>query len=184
MSTYVPTAAGTRTRDLAFIALMAALMAVCAWITVPVGPVPFTLQTFAVFLALILLGGRRGTLAIALYLCLGLVGLPVFSGFRGGIGALLGPTGGYLLGFLATGLVYWALVGKLGDRLPVRIAALILGLAVCYAFGTLWFLQVYTEPTTLWATLMLCVIPYLPVDAVKLVLALLVGSRVKKAVRF
>ncbi len=183
MSPFVHSAGGTRTRDLAFIALMAALMAVCAWIIVPFGPVPFTLQTFAVFTALALLGGKRGTCAIVLYLCLGLVGLPVFSGFQGGVGALLGPTGGYLAGFAATGLVYWAVTAALGTGEPVKIAALAAGLAVCYAFGTLWFMRVYTEPATLSATLWMCVIPYLPADAGKLALAALVSRRVGKAVK-
>ena len=94
MATPLKNAKRNGTKDLAFIALMAALMAVCAWIIIPFSLVPFTLQTFAVFTALALLGGRRGTLSIALYLCLGIVGLPVFSGFRGGVAALLGPTSG------------------------------------------------------------------------------------------
>ena len=76
MSTQVLPKPQTKVRDLCYIALMAALMAVCSWITVPFGPVPFTMQTFAIFAALLLLGGKRGTLAITLYLCLGLVGLP------------------------------------------------------------------------------------------------------------
>jgi len=183
MKATVKTPNGTRTRDLAFIALMAALMAVCAWITVPFSLVPFTLQTFAVFLALALLGGRRGTVAILLYLCLGLVGLPVFSGFRGGVGALIGPTGGYLLGFVATGLLYWALTARFGTGPLPQVAGLVLGLAACYAFGTLWFVRVYTEPTTVWAALGMCVFPFLPVDLIKLALALLVARRVGKAVK-
>lgn len=97
----------TKVLSLTYVALMAALMAVCAWITIPVGPVPFTMQTFAVFAALGLLGGKRGTLAVVVYLLLGLVGLPVFAGFSSGAAALLGPTGGFLLGFLASALVYW-----------------------------------------------------------------------------
>ena len=130
MTTAAKTQNGARTRDLTMIALMAALTAVCAWITIPFSLVPFTLQTFAVFTALALLGGRRGTASIVLYLCLGLVGLPVFSGFSGGVGALLGPSGGYLLGFVGTGLVYWAITAKLGERLGAKIAGLVLGLAV------------------------------------------------------
>ena len=85
--------------DLVLIALFAALMALCAWVTVPYA-VPFTMQTFGVFLALLLLGGKRGTICMAVYLLLGAVGLPVFSGFRGGVGALVGSTGGYLVGFI------------------------------------------------------------------------------------
>lgn len=183
MTTAAKTQNGARTRDLTMIALMAALTAVCAWITIPFSLVPFTLQTFAVFTALALLGGKRGTAAIVLYLCLGLVGLPVFSGFSGGVGALLGPSGGYLLGFVGTGLVYWAITAKLGEILGAKIAGLVLGLAVCYAFGTLWFLRVYTEPTTLWAALGMCVFPFIPVDLVKMALALAVSQRVGKAVK-
>ncbi len=179
----VQAGARNRTRDLAYIALMAALTAVCSWITVPFSLVPFTLQTFAVFFALSLLGGKRGTCVIVLYLCLGLVGLPVFAGFSGGIGPLLGPTGGYLIGFLGTGLVYWAVTARLGDSLPVKLAALVLGLAVCYLFGTLWFVRVYSEPTTWPAALAMCVLPFIPVDLVKLALALVIGRRVGKAIR-
>lgn len=169
-----------KTRDLTAMALMAAVLALCAWISLPLGPVLFTLQTFGVFAALVLLGGRRGTLTILLYFFLGLVGLPVFSGFSAGAGVLLGPTGGYLLGFLALGLVYWALTARWGTALPVQVLALVLGLAACYAFGTAWFLLVYTGggQATLWTALTLCVFPYLLPDLVKLALALLVARRV------
>ena len=131
------------TRDLAYTALGAVLLAVCSWLAVP-APVPFTLQTFAVFCVLELLGGRRGTLAVLVWLLLGAAGLPVFSGFRGGLGALLGATGGYLLGFLLTGLVYW-LFERFSRRGALRVPALVLGLLLCYAFGTLWFVRVYAR---------------------------------------
>ena len=100
-----------RTVDLAYAALFAVLLMVCAWINIPL-TVPFTLQTFGVFAALGTLGGRRGILAILAYLLLGLVGLPVFSGFQGGPGVLLGTTGGYILGFLASALLYWGMTGR------------------------------------------------------------------------
>lgn len=95
------TASRLRTKDLTLIALFTVLTAVCAWISVPV-PAPliqFTMQTFAVFAALLTLGGRRGTYAVTAYLLLGAVGAPVFSNFRGGLSVLLGATGGYILGF-------------------------------------------------------------------------------------
>ena len=95
-----------RTQELARAALFAALIAICSWISIPTA-VPFTLQTFAVFLALGVLGGKLGTLSVAVYLLLGAVGLPVFAGFQGGLGALLGATGGYLAGFLLTALTVW-----------------------------------------------------------------------------
>ena len=171
------------TRDLSFIALMTALMAVCSWITIPFSLVPFTLQTFAVFTALALLGGRRGTLAILLYLCLGLVGLPVFAGFSGGAGVLVSASGGYLLGFAGTGLVYWALTARLGDTLPLKAAGLLLGMAVYYAVGTAWFILVYARGTSLGAALLLCVVPFIPADLIKLALALAVSRRVGAAIK-
>lgn len=120
----------TKALDLAYIALMAALIALCAWISVPLGPVPFTMQTFGIFAALGLLGGRRGTLAFLSYLLLGIVGLPVFSGFSAGAGVLFGATGGYLLGYLAAALLFWGLTAKLGQTLPVMASAMVLGLVL------------------------------------------------------
>lgn len=174
-----------RTLDLAYIALFAVLTAVCAWITVPMPQpmVQFTLQTFAVFMTLAVLGGRRGTYAVVVYLLLGAVGVPVFSGMQGGLGVLLGSTGGYIVGFIAMALVYWLLTARLGASLPVTIAASVLGLAVCYAFGTAWYLAVYTStkgPLRLMTALGWCVFPFIIPDLVKLVLAVLLARRVKR----
>lgn len=169
-----------RTVDLCYIALMAVMMAVCAWISIP-GPVPFTLQTFAVFAALVLLGGRRGTFAVVVYLLLGAVGLPVFSGFRGGLAALLGVTGGYILGFLAAAALYWLMTAKLGDSLPVVVCGCVVGMAACYAFGTAWFMALYTAqtgPMTVGGALSACVLPFIPFDALKIALAILFSRRV------
>ena len=109
----------------------------------------FTMQTYAVFTALLLLGGRRGSIAVAVYIALGAVGLPVFSGFAGGIGKLMGPSGGYIFGFMLTALCYWLCERVLGKKLWVRIVSLVVGLALCYAFGTVWFVKVYSaaKPT-------------------------------------
>ena len=160
------------TRKLTRCALFAAMMALCAWIGIPLGHTVFTMQTFGVLLALGVLGGKRGTISILCYLLLGAAGLPVFSGFRGGIGAILGPTGGYLWGFLATGLVFWLL--EKWSR-PLAMAA---GIAVCYACGTLWYMT-YTGGA-LAAVLAQTVLPYLIPDAVKLVMALRLTKRLKK----
>lgn len=174
-----------KTVDLAYMALFAVLITVCAWISVPL-PVPFTLQTFAICAAMGILGGRRSTWAVAVYLLLGAVGLPVFSGFRGGLGALLGTTGGYILGFLAMPLVYWLITALLGERLPVMAAAMVLGLLVCYAFGTAWFVVLYTRtsgPITVGAALGMCVIPFVIPDLVKMVLALVLSRRLRERLR-
>lgn len=156
--------------------LFAALIAVCAWIAIPIPPVAFTMQTFAVFLTLGVLGGKYGTVSILLYLLLGLVGLPVFSGFRGGASALMDATGGFLWGFLAAGLVYW-LTERLGT-LPAMIAALL----VCYACGCWWF-TVYTGNAGWAAAVMTCVVPYLIPDAIKLWLAHSVSTRLRRNVK-
>ena len=170
-----------RTVDMAYIALFAVLMAVCAWITIPM-TVPFTLQIFAVFAALVTLGGRRGTYAVIVYLLLGAVGLPVGAGFQGGLGWLLGTTGGYIVGFLCIALIYWLMTAKLGESLPVVVAACVLGLVVCYVFGTVWFLVVYARnsgPIGLMTALGWCVFPYIIPDLVKLALAVFLSRRVK-----
>ena len=171
-------------RDMAYCAIGAALLAVCAWISIPVLEIAFTLQTFGVFLILGTLGGRRGTISILVYLLLGAVGLPVFSGFRG-TEALVGVTGGYIVGFLASGLVYWLITALCRDKVWARILAMVVGLLVCYAFGSLWFYILYLrggKVIPLWAVLLTCVLPYLIPDAVKLALAFLLSARLKKIV--
>ena len=176
-------AAGTRTKttDLVYTALCAALIAVCSWISVPAA-VPFTLQTCAVFAALNLLGGKRGTTAVLVYILLGAVGLPVFSGFKGGPGVLLGTTGGYIIGFLFTGLLFIFAERLFGQKRLLLILALIAGLLVCYAFGTAWFMLVYARssgPIGLGTALSWCVIPFVVPDLIKLAAAVLITDRVK-----
>ena len=167
-------------RDMIYVSLMAVVIALCSWLSVP-SVVPFTMQTFAVFCALLLLGGKRGFLSVLLYILLAAFGLPVLSGFRGGIGALLGPTGGYVLGFLLAALLYWLLETKARP-----LVLLVGGLLLCYLFGTLWFVYVYSsggKEIGFGAALGLCVLPYLLPDAIKLLLAFVLARRVKKAVR-
>lgn len=185
MSNAVSTASKWRTVDLAYTALFAVLIAVCAWVSIPM-TVPFTLQTFAVFAALATLGGRRGTFAVVGYILLGAVGLPVFSGFQGGLGVLLGATGGYILGFFCSALLYWAVTARFGNRLAAKAVAMALGLLVCYAFGTVWFLVVYARSAGsvgLLTALGWCVFPFILPDLVKLALALLVSNRLEKLVK-
>lgn len=160
------------TKNMVRAALFAGAMAVCAWLAVPISDIGFTMQTFGVFLALGLLGGKWGTVSISLYLLLGLVGLPVFSGFRGGPGMLLGVTGGYLWGFLISGFAYWVL-----ERFG-KLPAMIVGLLTCYACGTLWFLQ-YSEGG-LALVLLRCVVPYLIPDGIKIGLAWSLSKRLAR----
>ena len=160
-------------RKMVLASLFAALTAVCAWISIPVPPIMLTLQTFAVFLTLLVLGGKWGAVSILLYLLTGFVGLPVFSGFRSGIAAFLDPTGGFLWGFAVSALVFW-FVEKWG-----KLPAMVLSMAVCYACGCLWF-SAYAGNTGLWAAVLTCVVPYLIPDGIKLWLAYTISKRLKK----
>jgi len=174
-----------KTRDMALCALFAALLAVCAWLVIPIGDVPFTLQTFGVFAALGLLGGKRGTIAIAVYLLLGAVGAPVFAGFKGGVGALLGVTGGYLVSYLFMGLIVIAAEKLFVDRTIVFLIAGVIALIVCYAFGTAWFVVAYAKtagPISWAAALGKCVIPFVLPDLAKLALAVFLRDRLKRYV--
>ena len=175
----------TRTAELTYIAAAAVLITVCAWIPIPT-TVPFTMQTFGIFTALGLLGGRRGTWAVLVYLLLGAVGLPVFSGFGAGPGQLLGVTGGYLVGFLCLALVCWLVTHFLDDSLWATALGMLLGLVVCYAFGTAWFLVVYARtsgPVGLVTALSWCVVPFVVPDCIKLALALLISRRLRPYVK-
>ncbi len=153
--------------------LFAGLMAVCAWLSVPVLDIAFTMQTFAVLLTLGLLGGKWGTVSILIYLALGACGLPVFTGFQGGLGILAGVTGGYLWGFALSGLVYWG-VEKLCQPIAMPMALL-----ACYLCGSLWF-AVWTGGAGFWAAVLKCVVPYLIPDGIKLYLARYLTGRLRK----
>ena len=149
-----------KTNDIVFIALFAVLIVVCSWISIP-SVVPFTMQTFAVYLTLNYLGAKRGTVSIFIYLCLGLIGAPVFSNFNSGIGVLFGVTGGYMLGWLLSGLVMWLLEKLIGTKIWAQAISMLAGLIVCYIVGTAWFMVVYarnTGPIGIWSALLWCVI--------------------------
>lgn len=168
-------------RDMCYISLMAVMIAVCSWISLPLGAVPITFQTFGAAAALTILGGRRGTLSIAVYVVLGLIGIPVFAGFKGGAAVLFGMTGGYIFGFLLMGLCYTLLTRFISDELPVRCAALGLGLLLCYAFGTIWFMVLYTRTKgqiSVLSALGMCVFPFIIPDIIKLAVAVLLARRV------
>ncbi len=174
-----------KTTDLVYVAIGAALIVICSWISIPTA-VPFTLQTFSVFTVLSLLGGRRGTLSILVYILMGAVGIPVFSGFKGGVGVLFGNTGGYILGFLLTGLIFILFERFFGTKTVSVIVALLLGLALCYAFGTAWFMYLYLKNTGevgLMTVLSWCVFPFIIPDLIKLTLALFISRRVKHVIK-
>ncbi len=171
-----------KTYDMAYIAVFTVLIAICSWISIPM-TVPFTLQTFAVFLSVSILGGRRGTMAVLVYVLLGAVGIPVFAEFTGGPGIILNTTGGYIIGFILSALIMWLTESLFGKKLPVQILSMVLGLLACYAVGTVWFMFVYMRQTGavgLGTVLGWCVIPFIIPDAVKIALALMLGNTLRR----
>ena len=171
--------------ELTYTAIAAALIAVCSWISIPAA-VPFTMQTFGVFFALSLLGGKCGTLAVLVYVLLGAAGLPVFAGFSSGAGVLLGSTGGYILGFLLSGLAYGLTVKALGKNTLAEILGMTAGLIFCYASGTAWFMLVYARdngPVGLGMVLSWCVVPFILPDLAKMALAIYLAARIRPALK-
>ena len=200
--------------DLVVASMFSVVIAICAWITIPFA-VPFTMQTFGVFLAIAVLGGKLAAVSILLYILLGVIGIPVFSGFQSGIGVLFQQTGGYVIGFLIASLVIWGVesctrkfgwccekVGSLQGRKIVKkydgvlsglasnkktwvlASKLLLGLLVCYTFGTLWFWILYMKNSgaiSIGAVIGICVVPFVVPDLVKIMLVLVVQKRLRRS---
>ncbi len=168
------------------ISLFSAIIAVLSFISIP-APVPFTLQTLGVFCALAVLGGKSGFISIILYIFLGIIGLPVFSHFSGGIGHLLGATGGYIIGFIPLALIYLLFTEKIGKSIKVKAIGLIAGLFVCYLTGTLWYTYKYVGVINLesfLSSLSVCVLPFLVPDLIKIFCALLINKKLHKLIKF
>lgn len=161
---------------LAMTAVMTAVTCVLAPMAIPIGPVPISLTNLAIYISLYLLGWKRGTVSYLVYVLIGAVGVPVFSGFSGGFGKLMGPTGGYIVGFLPMAVIAGLVIDKSRSR-ALQLAAMILGTAVCYALGTAWFC-VITE-STVGAALGLCVFPFIPGDLAKMAVAMILGPTIR-----
>ncbi len=168
-------------RMMVYASLMAALMAAGAFLAIPIGPVPIVLQNMFVFLAGLLLGSRWGLAGVAVYLLTGACGLPVFAGGLGGIGRIVGPTGGYLLGYLPAVFIAGYISEKTGKRVGYDILAMICATAVLYACGVTW-LKILTGMT--WSkTMMVGMYPFLVGDALKIVAAALIARALRPIIR-
>ena len=173
-----------KTLQMAELALMGAVLCIISPFTIPlpVSPVPLSLSLLGVYLSAILLGGKSASLSVLVYLLLGMVGLPVFSGFRGGAAAFLMPSGGFLLGFLLTCLLYWAITAEFGQGKWVRLAAIAIGLIPCYWLGIQWMCRFYSIIVPLSARL-LTALGFLIPDGVKIALAWYLSAKVRRCVR-
>lgn len=166
--------------EMALIAVMAAVICVIGPLSIPIpfSPVPISLTNLAVYLAIYALHWRRGTLSYLIYLLLGLVGVPVFSGFCGGIGKLFGPTGGYLLGFVFMALICGWMIDLFSCKRIPSLIGMLLGMAVCYAFGTAWL--AYQANLSFMSALAAGVLPFLPADLAKMAIAVIVGPQIRR----
>ena len=166
------------TYQMAVTALMAAVMCVLGPLTVPIGAVPISLANFVICLTVWLLGPKFGTLSVAVYLCIGLIGVPVFSGYGAGLAKLAGPTGGYLVGYLLLALIGGLFIEKSNGNPVVSGIGLVLGDAACYVLGTAWF--VFQMQCELGYALSVCVYPFIALDLAKIVVSCVVGALLRK----
>lgn len=170
----------TKTVTLTLIALMAAVTCILGplSIAIPISPVPISFTNLAIYLTVMILGWKKGTVSYLIYLLIGLVGVPVFSAFTSGPAKLLGPTGGYLIGFIFLSLISGIFVEKFNGKIYMYILGMVLGTLVCYAFGTVWL--AYQANMDFVKALWAGVIPYLPGDAVKILIGAFAGNEIRK----
>lgn len=173
-----------KTKDLCQIAIFASLISICSWLTIP-SVVPFTLQTLGVFLAILILGEKKGLITILIYLLIGLIGIPVFSNFTGGIGIILGPTGGYLIGFIFIDLTFWVITHFFGKNQKTIFLSLFIGIIICYTIGTIWFVGIKLiqgNEISLLNVLSICVFPFILPDILKIIISIIIYLRINEII--
>ena len=158
-------------------ALMTAVTCILAPLSVPIGPVPISFTNLAIYISLYLLDWKRGTVSYFLYLLIGFAGLPVFSGFTGGVAKLAGPTGGYIVGFIPMAIIAGIVIDHFNQRW-LQLLGMIDGTAICYALGTAWFCM--QAGYTVSAALAVCVFPFIPADLVKMLIAMTIGPAIRQ----
>ena len=160
-------------------AIMTALMCILGPMSIPIGPIPVSFTNLVIYLAVYLLGTKGATISYLIYLLLGAVGLPVFSGYAGGLAKLAGPTGGYLIGFILMALICGIVMKKSHENTIITIIGMIVATAVAYLFGTVWF--VLQMQCSVWYALTVCVFPIIPFDLIKIAIATGLGKPIRVA---
>ena len=160
-------------------ALMTAIMCILGPVTLPIGPIPVSLMLLVIFLSVIILGTKGAVVSTVLYLLIGMAGLPVVSGYSGGIAKIAGPTGGYLVGYIFAALIAGIISEKAKGKTAFIIFGMVLGTAAAYSFGTVWF--IILMKVDLWYALTVCVFPFIPFDVAKMLIATYLGRAVKNA---
>ncbi|MGN0823968.1 MAG: biotin transporter BioY [Candidatus Coproplasma sp.] len=196
----VPSGRKLLIKDVCYIALFAAVIVVCSWIAIPISEISITLQTMGVCMAAGFLGWKRGVICVLSYILLGVCCVPVFSGFKNFYALIVSASAGYVIGFLFTALIVGITSDKMhliGKRVSGKAAkqvvqliilalSMVVGVAVCYFFGTLWFMVIYKGSVTtsnLQIALTYCVYPYIIPDLVKIVLATFLVNYLKSYVK-
>lgn len=160
------------------IALMTAILCVLAPLSVPIGPVPISLATFVLYLFVYIFGAEMSTASVALYLLIGLIGIPVFSGYTAGVARLAGPTGGFLVGYLIVAVVGGLILDKIKRNTLMGIVAFLISTILLYALGTVWYMALLGG--TIMHAVMVCTAPFIVVDIIKMVAAAVVGTIIRK----
>ena len=168
----------TTTYQMVIIGVMAAVICILGPLAIPIGPVPISFTNLAIFIALYALGMRKGTISLLIYIFIGFIGIPVFSGFTGGPGKLLGPTGGYIIGFIFMAIISGFFIDRFLDKWYLCFAGMTLGAALCYLLGTVWL--AYQANMTAGAALAAGVIPFIPGDLAKIILVVIVGPQIRR----
>ncbi len=166
------------TKHLALIGVMAAVLCILGPLALPVGPVPISIGSFAVYLTVYILGMKKGTISVCIYILLGLVGIPVFSSFSGGVGKVMGPTGGYIVGYILLALIFGFFIDKWKTNYGFILLGMVLGTIALYLSGTAWL--AYQAKMSFSAALAAGVLPFVAGDIVKMIVAMLVGQQVRK----
>ena len=166
-----------KTYNMVMIALTAAVYCIIAPMVIPIGPVPISFSNLVIYLSLYLVGGRMAAISYLVYILMGLVGLPVFSGYSGGVGKLLGPTGGYIIGFLPMAMIAGMIVDNFRSAI-IHFLGMLSATLIAYILGTIWFSMVMD--TVFIAALEVCVFPFIPGDIVKIVIAVIIGPALRK----
>ena len=166
--------------QLCFMALMAAVTCILAPLSIPIGPIPISLTNLVVYFTVYVIGLKAGTCSYCLYVLLGVVGLPVFSGYVGGPAKIAGPTGGYIVGYIVCAWVTGIIVKYTKGKIYQIALAMVVGVALCYVLGTIWFMILSGNP--LKVSLGFCVFPFLPGDAIKIILASTISAKLRQGV--
>ncbi|OBR96797.1 biotin transporter BioY2 [Clostridium ragsdalei P11] len=164
--------------QMAIIGVMAAVICILGPLSIPIGVVPISFTNLAIYFVLYTLGMKKGTISYIIYMLIGFVGVPVFSGFTGGPSKLLGPTGGYIIGFIFMALIAGFFIDVFFDKWYLCFVGMVLGTAVCYVFGTIWLS--YQTNISISAAFAAGVIPFIPGDLAKILIATFIGSKIRK----